>query len=100
VGIDNNLTRKVSLTDATWIASIKGLVTGTVNLALAFATGATFPAWIIQASDDPVERLVLGQQIHAFREVRRVVCKVAAETPAGNCTLPCNRGSDDSIMRP
>ncbi|MDN0105539.1 EamA family transporter [Yersinia rochesterensis] len=42
-GIDNNLTRKVSLTDATWIASVKGWVAGIVNLALAFALGATLP---------------------------------------------------------
>lgn len=34
-GLDNNLTRKVSLNDAAWIASIKGLVAGAVNLALA-----------------------------------------------------------------
>lgn len=43
-GLDNNLTRKVSLSDATWIASVKGLVAGLVNLALAFALGATLPA--------------------------------------------------------
>ncbi|CNH07394.1 DMT family transporter [Yersinia pekkanenii] len=42
-GIDNNLTRKVSLTDATWIASVKGLVAGAVNLSLAFTLGATLP---------------------------------------------------------
>ncbi|WP_443691245.1 DMT family transporter [Pseudomonas sp.] len=42
-GIDNNLTRKVSLTDATWIASVKGLVAGTVNLVLAFVVGTTLP---------------------------------------------------------
>jgi drug/metabolite transporter (DMT)-like permease len=42
-GIDNNLTRKISLSDANWIASVKGLVEGTVNLTLAFATGATMP---------------------------------------------------------
>ncbi|CNH31553.1 DMT family transporter [Yersinia mollaretii] len=42
-GIDNNLTRKVSLTDATWIASVKGLVAGAVNLSLAFMLGATLP---------------------------------------------------------
>lgn len=29
-GVDNNLTRKVSLTDATWIAAVKGLVAGAV----------------------------------------------------------------------
>ena len=43
-GIDNNLTRKVSLTDATWIASVKGLFAGSVNLILAAAMGATLPS--------------------------------------------------------
>jgi drug/metabolite transporter (DMT)-like permease len=42
-GIDNNLTRKVSLSNATWIASVKGLAAGSVNLALAFALGAKWP---------------------------------------------------------
>ncbi|MBS0511941.1 MAG: EamA family transporter [Proteobacteria bacterium] len=41
--IDNNLTRKVSLADATWIACVKGLVAGAVNLALALALGASLP---------------------------------------------------------
>jgi drug/metabolite transporter (DMT)-like permease len=35
-GVDNNLTRRVSLTDPTWIAAVKGLIAGSVNLALAF----------------------------------------------------------------
>lgn len=43
-GVDNNLTRKVSLADATWIASIKGLIAGGVNLALAFLLGAEWPS--------------------------------------------------------
>ncbi|OGT03013.1 MAG: hypothetical protein A2143_03370 [Gallionellales bacterium RBG_16_57_15] len=42
-GVDNNLTRKVSLADASWIASIKGLVSGSVNLCLAIVLGAEFP---------------------------------------------------------
>ena len=42
--IDNNLTRKVSLADATGLASIKGLCAGIVNLALALWLGATWPA--------------------------------------------------------
>lgn len=42
--IDNNLTRKVSASDATQIAAIKGLVAGCVNLAFALAwLGATLP---------------------------------------------------------
>jgi drug/metabolite transporter (DMT)-like permease len=42
--VDNNLTRKVSLVDATWIASIKGLVSGSINLVLALALGAHWPS--------------------------------------------------------
>lgn len=42
-GIDNNLTQKVSLSDASWIACVKGLVAGAVNLILAFALGAAWP---------------------------------------------------------
>lgn len=41
--IDNNLTRKVSLTDAGWLASIKGLSAGSVNLLLAVLMGAHLP---------------------------------------------------------
>ena len=41
--IDNNLTRKVSASDALFIASAKGLIAGTVNTLLAFSLGATFP---------------------------------------------------------
>jgi drug/metabolite transporter (DMT)-like permease len=41
--LDNNLTRKVALADAAWIAMVKGLVAGPVNLALAFALGAALP---------------------------------------------------------
>ncbi len=43
-GLDNNLTRKLSLSDATWIASIKGLIAGSVNLVLACIVGVTLPS--------------------------------------------------------
>ena len=43
-GIDNNLTRKLSSADPVQIAMLKGLVAGTVNLALAVANGAALPA--------------------------------------------------------
>ncbi len=42
--LDNNLTRKVSLSDASWIAMVKGLVAGSTNLTLALALGASWPA--------------------------------------------------------
>ena len=41
--VDNNLTRKVALNDATWIASIKGLAAGSVNLLLALWAGSAWP---------------------------------------------------------
>jgi len=41
--IDNNLTRKVSLSDPVQIAMLKGLVAGSINLALALWRGATLP---------------------------------------------------------
>ena len=41
--IDNNLTRKVALSDASFIAMTKGLVAGSTNLVLAMLTHATWP---------------------------------------------------------
>ena len=43
-GIDNNLTRKLSAADPVQIAMLKGIVAGTVNLALALWHGAAMPA--------------------------------------------------------
>ena len=42
--IDNNLSRKVSLSDASWVAMVKGLSAGITNLLLAFAFGAPLPS--------------------------------------------------------
>jgi drug/metabolite transporter (DMT)-like permease len=42
-GIDNNLTRKLSSADPVQIAMLKGLVAGSVNLALALVQGAALP---------------------------------------------------------
>jgi drug/metabolite transporter (DMT)-like permease len=41
--LDNNLTRKVALTDVTFIAMLKGLVAGSVNISIAVAMGASWP---------------------------------------------------------
>ena len=35
----------MSLSDATWVASVKGWVAGSVNLVLALSLGATLPNW-------------------------------------------------------
>ena len=48
--IDNNLTRKVSLTDATWIATVKGMTAGLVNLCLALLLGDHFPSLALLGS--------------------------------------------------
>lgn len=44
--IDNNLTQRVSLADASWIASLKGWASGSVNLILGIAAGAQIPSFI------------------------------------------------------
>ncbi|KAB0564318.1 EamA/RhaT family transporter [Pseudomonas palleroniana] len=43
-GIDNNLTRKVSASDALFIAGAKGLIAGWVNCSLALYLGAQLPS--------------------------------------------------------
>jgi drug/metabolite transporter (DMT)-like permease len=42
--LDNNFTRKVSASDALFIAGLKGLVAGTVNVVVGLALGARLPA--------------------------------------------------------
>ena len=42
-GIDNNLTRKISLADPVQIALLKGCVAGVVNVGIAFGFGSTLP---------------------------------------------------------
>lgn len=65
-GIDNNLTRKVSLTDATWIASVKGLVAGVVNVALAMQLGAHVPPASAAASAMLIGLLAYGASLAMF----------------------------------
>lgn len=65
-GIDNNLTRRVSLTDATWIASVKGLVSGTVNLIIAFSLGAYMPSFLNLAAAMVVGFLAYGVSLALF----------------------------------
>lgn len=48
--IDNNLTRKVSATDALFIAATKGVIAGVVNTGLALSLGASLPAYVTTLS--------------------------------------------------
>ncbi len=65
-GVDNNLTRKVSLNDATWIASVKGLVAGSVNLALALLVSDRLPPLPILAGGLLVGFLAYGVSLALF----------------------------------
>jgi drug/metabolite transporter (DMT)-like permease len=50
-GLDNNLTRKVSLADPLQIVELKGLIAGPVNLALGLAAGGHLPGlWLAAAA--------------------------------------------------
>lgn len=65
-GVDNNLTRKVSLNDATWIAAVKGLSAGVVNLFLATALGSSLPAWPALAGAMLLGLLAYGISLSLF----------------------------------
>ncbi|NQV84237.1 MAG: DMT family transporter [Rhodospirillales bacterium] len=54
-GIDNNLTRKVSLSDPFQVAAIKGLVAGVTNVSLALIVGMAIPP-----SDTILMSLIVG----------------------------------------
>jgi drug/metabolite transporter (DMT)-like permease len=64
--IDNNLTRKVALADAAWIAMVKGLAAGTTNLVLALALGAQWPAWTIVLAASAVGFASYGASLALF----------------------------------
>lgn len=64
--VDNNLTRKVSLADATWIAMVKGLAAGATNLALALALGAQWPVLPVVAGAALVGFASYGASLSLF----------------------------------
>lgn len=65
-GIDNNLTRQLSLIDATWIAALKGSVAGAINLALAFSIGDRLPAWPVVGAAMALGFLAYGVSLALF----------------------------------
>lgn len=65
-GLDNNLTRKLSLSDAAWIASIKGLIAGSVNLVLAFSLGTALPSLLNVAGSMIVGFFAYGVSLALF----------------------------------
>jgi len=64
--IDNNLTRKVSASDALFIASIKGVIAGSVNTVLAISMGAVMPNFATLSSTMGVGFLGYGISLVLF----------------------------------
>src|SRR4051812_30835500 len=64
--LDNNLTRRVSGGDAATIACLKGLIAGSVNLALALHLGGAMPAVIATAAAGVVGFLGYGVSLVLF----------------------------------
>ncbi|MGJ7509879.1 DMT family transporter [Variovorax sp. GT1P44] len=64
--LDNNLTRKVSVADASFIAMTKGLAAGATNLALAVATGAAWPPVAMVAGAGLLGLLSYGTSLVLF----------------------------------
>ena len=65
-GVDNNLTRKVALADATFIAMSKGLAAGFTNLILALSLGAVLPPLSAAAGAALVGFLSYGASLVLF----------------------------------
>src|SRR5262249_43020647 len=66
-GLDNNLTRKVSLADPLQIVELKGLIAGPFNLLLGFvAAGASMPSWSAIGAAGAVGFLGYGVSLALF----------------------------------
>ena len=64
--IDNNLTRKVALEDAAWIAMVKGLIAGATNLVIALSLGASLPGLVAIGGAAVVGFLSYGASLALF----------------------------------
>ena len=64
--IDNNLTRKVSLADATFVAMVKGLTAGVVNTGLALLAGGALPGTKILIAAGAIGFLGYGVSLALF----------------------------------
>jgi drug/metabolite transporter (DMT)-like permease len=64
--VDNNLTRKVALSDASWIAMTKGLAAGATNLVVALSMGAAWPGAVSVIEGAVVGFLSYGASLTLF----------------------------------
>lgn len=65
-GLDNNLTRKVSLADPLQIVELKGLIAGPINLVLGLSAGASLPGLVPIVSAGVVGFLGYGVSLVLF----------------------------------
>ncbi len=65
-GLDNNLTRKVSLADPLQIVELKGLIAGPVNLALGLSAGGHLPGFSVTAAAGAIGFLGYGVSLALF----------------------------------
>src|SRR5436189_6422649 len=65
-GLDNNLTRKISLADPLQIVELKGLIAGPFNIALGLSFGATLPVPLSIAGAGLVGLLGYGLSLALF----------------------------------
>jgi drug/metabolite transporter (DMT)-like permease len=64
--LDNNFTRKVSATDALFLAGMKGIVAGVVNTGIALVLGATLPSTLATGEAMVVGLLGYGVSLVLF----------------------------------
>lgn len=64
--LDNNLTRRVTSVDATWLAMVKGLVAGPVNLTVAFLLGSVLPSPVVVAGAMSLGAVSYGLSLSLF----------------------------------
>jgi drug/metabolite transporter (DMT)-like permease len=84
--IDNNLTRRVSGSDALFIAGAKGWTAGVVNTSLALLLGASLPAWSVVGASMAVGLVGYGLSLVLF--VRALRDLGTARTGAYFSTAP------------
>ncbi len=72
-GVDNNLTRKIAHTSPTQITTVKGLVGGTVNLALALLAGDALPGFSTTLAALAVGFVGYGVSLALFVRALRVL---------------------------
>ena len=85
-GLDNNLTRKVSLADPLQIVELKGLLAGPVNLLLGVSAGGHLPKWSTLAVAGVIGFLGYGVSLALF--VRALRHLGTARTSAYFSTAP------------